>query len=1084
MKTYTLAGPAAPTAPEVLDPAQQAVVDHPGGPLLVLAGPGTGKTTTLVESVVDLVERRGVDPASVLVLTFSRKAAEQVRDRVTARLRRTLGTTVAATFHSFAYSVVRHYADAEAYAASLRLLDAAQQDVVLRDLLRPTAEAVRWPEEFAEAVGTRGFAREVRMLLDRARERGVGPEELAKLGADVGRPEWETAGEFLDQYLTVLDADSALDYADLVARAAALAARPDVRADLHRRYSWVFVDEYQDTDPAQVSLLQAVAGSGRTLVAVGDPDQSIYGFRGAEVRGLLDFPDRFRTRAGDPAPVVALRATRRFGPTLLQASRRIAAALPSSGSIPRAAFAAFRSPVPVGEQGPGEVEVLHADTARAEIEHVADRLRRAHLEDGIAWSQMAVLVRNGGGTIPGLRRALGVAGVPVEVAVDDTALVEEPAVRSLLDALEVALGRHLDDPADPGYVDADRVVGLLTGPLGGMDAAGVRSLARILLRQETGAAAAEGRAARPSRQLVRDAVLRESGRLAQPIGEGGPAARAAAQAHRLAALLDRVAEADRSGDCAESLLWLLWSGTGWPERLHAAAVSGGRGASAAHRDLDAVTALFQEAAKAEERRGPMGARPFVETLLARELPADSMADRGVRAEGVRLLTAHRAKGLEWELVVVAQVQEGLWPDLRRRSSLLGADEIPAASQRDAGGPILPVDVRTVLAEERRLFYVACTRARRRLLVTAVASADEDGDQPSRFTGELGVEAQPVRGRPARPMSLSGVVAELRRTVADEEASPTLRRAAAHRLARLAGERRGDAALVPSADPASWWGMRDRSRSEQPVRPADEPMVLSASALEGLLTCPARWFLEREAGGAAATTSAQGFGSVVHGIADRLAREQFPADVRVEDLLEHVDRVWGLMRFRTPWSRPREREEIRAALAKLLAWHRRPGGREILATERELRATVVVEGEPVRLHGFADRLEIDAAGRVVVVDLKTAKQHPSRAEVEEHPQLALYQLAVENGAVDDLLDRPGVPGGAELLQLRTPKPQAVVQQQEAPVAEADGRRPVEVRVAEAVRRIRDEDFPARAGKHCAVCPFTSLCPQHVRGTVLG
>src|SRR5919112_3028310 len=145
MTTYTLGlPPAAPPAP-VLDPAQRAVVDHRGGPLLVLAGPGTGKTTTVVETVLDLVERRGVAPHEVLALTFSRKAAEQLRDRVTTRLHRTLDTTLSTTFHSFAYSLLRAYGDDVAWDAPLRLLSAPVQDVVLQTLLRPSPEAVPWP---------------------------------------------------------------------------------------------------------------------------------------------------------------------------------------------------------------------------------------------------------------------------------------------------------------------------------------------------------------------------------------------------------------------------------------------------------------------------------------------------------------------------------------------------------------------------------------------------------------------------------------------------------------------------------------------------------------------------------------------------------------------------------------------------------------------------------------------------------------------------------------------------------------------------------------------------------------------------
>ena len=147
MTTYRISYPSAGRlAAPPLDEHQRAVVDHPGGPLLVLAGPGTGKTTTLVEAIVDRIENRGADPSQVLALTFSRKAAEQLRDRVTARLGRTMNTTLSSTFHSFAYGLVRRWSPAEVYAAPLRLLTAAEQDVILQRLARPVgtpAERVR-----------------------------------------------------------------------------------------------------------------------------------------------------------------------------------------------------------------------------------------------------------------------------------------------------------------------------------------------------------------------------------------------------------------------------------------------------------------------------------------------------------------------------------------------------------------------------------------------------------------------------------------------------------------------------------------------------------------------------------------------------------------------------------------------------------------------------------------------------------------------------------------------------------------------------------------------------------------------------
>ncbi len=1066
--TYSLRyADARPAPPPLLDGQQQAVVDHPGGPLLVLAGPGTGKTTTLVEAIVDRIER-GASPDSVLALTFSRKAAEQLRDRVTARLGRTMATTLSSTFHSFAYGLVRRYSPAELYAAPLHLLSAPEQDVKLAELLTNAPESVRWPDAFQPAVGTRGFAREVHAVLSRARERGLDPVDLVRLGRTEGLPELEAAGLFMEQYLNVLGDESAIDYPDLVARAVIEAEAH--REELRARFGAVFVDEYQDTDPSQVRLLRALAGDGRDLVVVGDPDQSIYGFRGADVRGILDFPREFPRADGGPAPVVALGTTRRFGSRLLRASRSIASAIGVSGAITAEQWSAFRTPEPAdNEFGPGAVETFTFDTSRAETEHIADLLRRAHLEDGIGWSEMAVLVRSGRNSIPGLRRSLAAAGVPVEVASDETPLVREPAVLPLLAALRAVVDADVTDPADPRHLGPDRAEELLISPLAGLDATDVRSLARSMRAREKAGVGAGAPAS--SRELLRRAVT-------DPTALRGVEGDAATRARRFAGLLEDARQVLAHGGTAEDVLWVLWSGTDWGQRLRTTSQHGGAAARFAHRDLDALCALFETAARAEEQRGHTSVQSFLDTLTAQQIPADTLADQGVRGEAVRLLTAHRSKGLEWRLVVVAHVQESAWPDLRRRGSLLQAERI------GPDGLLPPVTTRAMLAEERRLFYVACTRARQRLVVTAVESPDDDGEQPSRFVNELGHTPVHRQGRPRRPLSLAGLVAELRRSAADPEEPDSIRTAAARRLALLAATEVHGRPVAPYADPAAWWGMRAPSRSERPVRPGDEPITLSASALEGILRCPAQWFLTREAGGEVVSSASQGFGKVVHALADRIATGDLKVESVEADLMPLVDEVWGQMDFRTPWSRSREREQAALALSRFLTWHERPGARTIVSTETHLQAVVTLpDGQVVALNGYADRLELDEDGRVVVVDLKTGKYPPTAPQVKEHAQLGLYQLAVESGAADEAAGRPVTSGGAELVQLRVGDSRPKVQGQDPLQPGPDGTTLVEQQLMAAAHAVRSEEFRARPGTHCDRCDFQAICPAKSSGSVL-
>ncbi|MCW2819182.1 MAG: ATP-dependent helicase [Marmoricola sp.] len=1071
-------------APE-LDEFQRAVVAHASGPQLVLAGPGTGKTTTMVEAIADRVEVRGADPASILALTFSRKAAEQLRDRVTARLGRTTSVAMCSTFHSFAYGLVRRYSPAELYSAPLRLLSAPEQDVVLRELLLDSPESVSWPASLARAAGTRGFAHEVAAVLGRAREKGLDGPALAALGREHGLAEFVAAGYFLEQYLSNLDFQGATDYPDLLRRAVIEAE--DHREELRAEFTHVFVDEYQDTDPGQVRLLQALAGDGGDLTVVGDPHQSIYAFRGAEVRGILDFPDQFRHRDGRPADVRALGNVRRFGPRVLTASRRIASRLPLTGTIDAKARAVFSDPTSVrdapGTRGTDRVEVLTVDTERAEVERLADLMRRAHLEDGVPWSEMAVLVRSGRASIPVLRRGLAGAGVPVEVASDETPLAREPAVSTLVAALRtvVVLDPAAPDPAE--LLDPVTVEGLLLSPMVGLDATDVRALSRRLREEDKRRALAEERSPRSSADLLRAALV-------EPELLGTPGRTAADTVPRkvaaLASLLQRARSGLDGGDTVEEVLWRLWAGTSWPEGLRQRTVRGGAGARLAHRDLDAVVALFESAARAEEQAGHKGVAEFLATIEAQEIPGDSLADRGVRGDAVRLLTAHRSKGLEWRLVVVAHVQEGAWPDLRRRSSLLHADRIGAAVW---SVPVLQPETssRELLAEERRLFYVACTRARERLVVSAVASPDDEGEQPSRFLGELGVEVVHRAGRPPRPLSLPGLVAELRRTVSDPGSPPDLRRAAVRRLAALALQTRPDGRqLVPGADPASWWGTRAPSLAPEPLRPADRPVELSASALAGLLDCPAQWFLEREAGGSRTSSQAQGFGNLVHAIADRVAKDELgPGPVAVDQLMTLVDEVWDQLTFRTPWSRGREREEVRKALSRFVDHHQRPGAREVLATEQEIRAEVVLpDGESVVLRGYADRLELDEDGRVVVVDLKTGKYAPTDASLAENPQLGLYQHAVDHGALDSVAGTAVTSGGAELWQLRKDvRGRLKVQAQPPQEPDGTGVLPVQLQLTQAAAALRQESFPAQPSSRCDRCQFVPLCPAHVSGSVL-
>ncbi len=1059
-------------APPRLDAAQQAVAAHSGGPLLVLAGPGTGKTTAIVAAVADRVLRRGADPARLLVLTFSRKAAAELRERIMLSLGLTTREPLALTFHSYAYALVRREYALAGEPPPL-LLSGPEQLLEVRRLLRGEAGdgGRNWPERLRPALATRGFAAELRDFLLRAAERGLDGRALAALGRQRGRDDWVAAGAFLDSYAARFDLAPvpAYDYAEIVRIAGALLRRPEIRARERAACDAVLVDEYQDTDPAQEELLHGLAADGRDLIAVGDPDQSIYAFRGADVDAIRRFPQRFRAPDNREAEVIALHACRRSGPNLLAASRRVASRLPApfehrdSGGERQ-----HRTLLPLAGAEPGTVQIMTAASASQEAALIADVLRRAHLQDGLSWSSMAVLVRSATRQLPVLQRALTAAGVPAAAAGDDLPLSAEAGTRPLLRLLDTALR--------PGALTEDAAVELLTGPLGGTDALGLRRLRRELVA----AARATGQQA-PEEPLA--AALSDPHELI-PAGWPGVAdtdddavARSLAAARRVAGLLE-LARATAAAGTAHDVLWAVWQASGLAEAWQRASAAGGVQGAAADADLDAVVELFDAAARFTARLPQGSARLFLDSLAGQEISGETLADKAPHGDAVSLLTAHRAKGLEWDLVVVAGVQEGSWPDLRQRGSLLGMDELvdvlagrlPAVTDRarpSGPAPRVGADAAAaalaskLLAEERRLFYVAVTRARRHLVVTAVGGTDTD-EQPSRFLAELAgpdIAIEPVTGMRRRWLSLPALTADLRAAAADQRLPAQVREAAAGQLARLA------AAGVRGASPRQWYALTELTGDGKPLA---SQIRLSPSQVESFTRCGLRWLLEA-AVGVGSPSVAQHFGIVIHAAAELAA-----AGLPDGDIAKRIDQMWQHLDFGSSWYSAKQRARAELMVAKLLDWHR-DNQRELVAVEQPLQVTV---GQ-VTITGKVDRLERDESGAAIVVDLKTGTTRPPDADMDRNPQLGVYQLAVLLGAFEQL----GVaePGGAELIQVGGASLSAKVRVQRQRGLPAD---PEPGWAADLVQTVAEgmagPVFHATANPGCRVCPVASCCPVHERG----
>ena len=1043
--------------------------------MVVLAGPGTGKTATLVEAVAARVEA-GTAADRILVLTFSRRAAQELRDRIAARLGAEHAGATAWTFHAFCFACVGDRATEEhPVGRRRRLLSGPEQDLEVRELLAGhLAEGfVSWPQEWLPALSTAGFASEVRSVFARTRTLGMEPAELAAIAGVNGRTAWTSAASALAEYLDVLDAQDLLDYTELVNQAVAYAESEPGGADLRARFDAVFVDEYQDTDPAQERLLQAVAGGGRDLVVVGDPDQSIYAFRGAEVQGLLQFPQRFTTATGSDAPVVALRTCRRSGQVLVDAARAIAERFSSAGVAMAAIGRAHRERVVAEGIAPGSVQVRTYPSSAAQYDAIADQVRRAHLDDGIPWGSIAVLVRSGARSIPGLQRALLSAGVRVDVAGDELPLGQEPSVAPLLEALSQVL--------DPDAVTPERTRALLLSPLGGADPASLRRLGRAL-REEYRAGGDNAMIPMASDLLIHQAVHAPERLIAHDPQITAPA-------RRLGALLQNARAKMQAGGDPHEVLWTLWNQepwrdddvTTWAQRLERSALEGGPSGRRADRDLDAVVALFELASRERDRVNVRGVRTFLNQIQQQQIPADTLAERAVTGDAVRLLTAHRSKGLEWELVIVADVQADLWPDVRHRGSVLQADRIGLDGLCD------PLPPSALLAEERRLFYVAITRARSRLIVTAVDSADDDGLRPSRFLDELTAEIEKVNDRTVRPLTLTALVADLRRAVTDPLTTDALCAEAVEHLAVLASQRIRGRLLAPGAHPDHWWGLREVSAHDEPMYAEQDPIALSGSSLDQLHSCSLKWFLAHEVKGEGPKDSSMGFGSVVHALADEVAHSHEAPDV--DELMSQLDRVWGHLSFDAAWQSAAERDNARAAVIRFLAWNA-ANDRHLVGSEEGFAIELQIAGRRVRLRGSMDRVEVDDQGQVHIVDLKTGRFTPTGPQVMEHVQLGVYQLAVREGGIDQVLrehgvaavdgDRDALLGGAELVQLRH-ESRGSVKVQAQPGLSAERPTWIDEIVADAVERIATEAFEPEPGDACSTCSFISSCPSTAAGS---
>lgn len=694
-----------------IDPADwDAAVSDGDGAQVVVAGPGTGKTEFIVQRAAHLISSEKASAEQILILTFSRRSASDIRRRLRAALGRSTISVPSSTFHSFASRLLEAKGtDVLGWKSMPTLLTGPEQVQIVSNLLvdeNPSA----WPATLRGLLTSRTLASDLTDFLLRCRERRLGSSDIKDMTID--HPDWVAIPPFMERYQATLTAQHRIDYGTLLDAAVSVIDDAGVKAELADQYRYILVDEYQDTSPAQAALLIALASVIPNLTVTGDPYQSIYSFRGASVHNIARFGEDFAPANGQEPRRFVLTTSHRVPAQILDS----ALAITSGGELPGGA-----GPV-VPAHHNGSVEAFIFDQTSAEAEWIASEIERIHLTERVPLSSLAILLRTKRHLVRELSRALSRLEIPHDPP--DQRLVDQPAVQMIADmvlaARAAALAPHAQSTLDAA------VRRLLLGPMWRLDLAAERALVRE--RRRTGKDWA----------TILSAELEGS----EPM---------------VRLMVDPTWATESS---AIDGFWHLWESLDQITDL---------AADPQNREFRAAWAAFSQALERQSERDDTIslARYF---LLAEADDFEAQPLLSYQASGedrVTLTTLHQAKGLEFDTVFIADAADSVFPDLRRGVSLLSTRELDPDIGSDHTSHL-----QFRLQEEMRLAYTAMTRARRRVVWTStMAGIDERERRPSRFmvtavgrteVADLGAP-EPYTGP---PLSVGQAEAMLRRLMMD------------------------------------------------------------------------------------------------------------------------------------------------------------------------------------------------------------------------------------------------------------------------------------------------------------------------------
>ena len=995
---------------EKLTQQQKQVINHRGSQLLVLGPAGSGKSSTLIKAIANRISS-GEDPNSILAITYGRSSANKLRDQIASANpeKHTVNEPIARTFHSIAFLILNdQLASSDGVEKKYVLLSGAEQDAQIRQLLLLDAQnpsATTWPAELIPALTTRGFAKELREFISRATERGSSPAELKKYAAKYGQKYWPPICDFWQRYLesmalrdsTTSASLNRIDPSEIIIAALEKLENNSALLDKYRKlFKVIYVDEFQESDRGQRKLLQLL--SGQELVIFADPASAVGRFRGADPDNLLNDLDQFGIKNK-----ITFTSTHR---------------------------------------NPGEPNVALLSSVSDEANYIAHQFRSAHLLKGVPYSQMAVVLRSPGAQVSALVRAFASSSIPVEIDAAALSLADNPAIKPIITIAQIALAELKLIPSNWEQIEE-----LLKSEFAGADAISIRQM-RIALTKEQ-----KNEVIKSSTELILDALTAPTTDLPWE------------QLTSLKRINDLIKEAKKVLSKSQDISDLLWSiysnaknyeGELISNYWRSQALSGGGRGVIADQKLDALITLFEVARRFSERMP--GSKPslFIDQLLGEKILADSITTSAQRDEVVKIMTVHSAKGLQWRYVALAGMQEGNWPNLKQRGSLLGSERLVEIFRHGISNPaqLEAISASGLAEDERRLLNVALSRASEKMFITAVLQED---NQPSSYFDKFAGEQTQIT-QTQRAITQPALVATLR-SIANKSSNKEELDFAIRALKTL--EVNG----VSAANPKNWVGAINLS-TQLPVVTNEEVLRISPSSLESFTECSLKWLLE-QSGGKDADSTAQVLGTAIHVITAQLKEQP---DLTLDQLEAKLKGAWSLIDMNKGWIKDYEYRRAAEMLGKFFKWNLE-NKNTLVGVEERFEFTL---GSAI-VSGSIDRIELTAENKYYIVDLKTGATAISHENARENKQLQSYQLAVVNDGFKNKLDHQEV-SGAELIFVGDFKAkEAKPRQQEKIDSKAVTDELIQISAG-----MSDKTFTATINERCRSCAVKSSCPIQPQG----